>query len=130
VRDVIHDLKARGTCVFLNSHLLGEVEATCDRVVFMKLGRVVHELDMTAPSTAFEVDLRAEGASEATLAAHAEVLSRDHIRYRLRVANEETLPALSAALVRDGAKLYALTPHRRSLEATFLEVMGEDQGPG
>ncbi|MGH7682388.1 MAG: ABC transporter ATP-binding protein, partial [Candidatus Eiseniibacteriota bacterium] len=33
VRDVIHELRSGGTTVFLNSHLLGEVEATCDRVV-------------------------------------------------------------------------------------------------
>ncbi|MCE9628025.1 MAG: ABC transporter ATP-binding protein, partial [Candidatus Eisenbacteria bacterium] len=41
VRDVIKDLRAAGTSVFLNSHLLGEVEATCDRVVFVKQGRIV-----------------------------------------------------------------------------------------
>src|SRR5256885_12380668 len=46
VRDLIRELKTRGTSVFLNSHLLGEVEATCDRVVFVKQGRVIHELDM------------------------------------------------------------------------------------
>src|SRR5204863_8311938 len=44
VRDIIRELKAEGTTVFLNSHLLGEVEATCDRVVFVKAGRTVHEL--------------------------------------------------------------------------------------
>jgi ABC-2 type transport system ATP-binding protein len=44
VRDVIEDLRERGTTVFLNSHLLGEVEATCDRVVFVKNGRTIGEL--------------------------------------------------------------------------------------
>jgi ABC-2 type transport system ATP-binding protein len=44
VREIIHDLKARGTTVFLNSHLLGEVEATCDRVAFIKDGRVLQTL--------------------------------------------------------------------------------------
>src|SRR6266550_2411866 len=34
VRDVINDLRAQGTAVFLNSHLLSEVEITCDRVAF------------------------------------------------------------------------------------------------
>src|SRR6476619_1330807 len=43
VRDMIRDLKQRGVAVFLNSHLLGEVEATCDRVVFIKQGRTVKE---------------------------------------------------------------------------------------
>ena len=41
VRDIIRDLRAKGTTVFLNSHLLSEVEITCDRVAFIKHGEVV-----------------------------------------------------------------------------------------
>src|SRR5262245_50565219 len=44
VRSLIEEQRERGATVFLNSHLLGEVEATCDRVVFVKQGRVIHEL--------------------------------------------------------------------------------------
>ena len=130
VRDLIHELKAHGTSVFLNSHLLGEVEATCDRVVFVKQGRVIHELDMAAAPTGLEVELRVEGATDAVLSAHGTLLARATGIARLRVESEAALPALAAALVQSGARLYAMTPHRRSLEATFLEVMGEDQRPG
>ena len=130
VRDLIHELKAHGTSVFLNSHLLGEVEATCDRVVFVKQGRVIHELDMAAEPTGLEVELRVEGASDPVLSAHGTLLARASGMARLRVESDESLPALAAALVAAGAKLYSMTPHRRSLEATFLEVMGEDQRPG
>ena len=48
VRDVIADLRRQGTTVFLNSHLLGEVEVTCDRVAFVKQGRVVREMSLAA----------------------------------------------------------------------------------
>ncbi len=130
VRDLIRELRAHGTSVFLNSHLLGEVEATCDRVGFVKQGRVVHELDLAAQVTGFEVELRVEGAPHEVLAAHGTILERGDSRARLRVADEQALPALAAALVHSGARLYAMTPHRRSLEETFLEVMGEDQRPG
>jgi ABC-2 type transport system ATP-binding protein len=130
VRDIIKDLRATGTCVFLNSHLLGEVEATCDRVVFVKQGRIVHELDMATTPDGLEVELRVEGATYETLAAHGTVVASAQGHARLRVADEAALPALAAALVAAGAKLYAMTPHKRSLEATFLEVMGEDQRPG
>jgi len=130
VRDVIGELRAAGTCVFLNSHLLGEVEATCDRVAFMKLGRVVHELDLVAQPSGTEVELRVEGAPEALLAAHGTLLGGGPGTVRLRVAGDDVLPVLAAELVRAGARLYAMTPKRRSLEATFLEVMGADQRPG
>jgi ABC-2 type transport system ATP-binding protein len=130
VRDVIHELRAGGTSVFLNSHLLGEVEATCDRVVFLKQGRVIHELDMTAAPSGLEVELRVEDASDAVLATHGELLShRDGVAH-VRVSADDQLPRLAEALVRSGARLYAMTPHRRSLEETFLAVMGEDQRPG
>jgi ABC-2 type transport system ATP-binding protein len=41
VRDIIRDLRQKGTTVFLNSHLLSEVEITCDRVAFIKHGQVL-----------------------------------------------------------------------------------------
>jgi len=130
VRDLIRDLRARGTSVFLNSHLLGEVEATCDRVVFVKQGRVVHEMKLGSEPSGLEVELRVDGAPSDVLAAHGAILASTNGSVRLRVAQESALPALAEALVRSGAKLYAMTPHRRSLEATFLEVMGGDQRPG
>ena len=58
VRDVIRDLRLAGTTVFLNSHLLSEVEITCDRVAFVKAGRVVREMTLDARSTDFEVEVR------------------------------------------------------------------------
>ena len=52
VRDIIHDLRSQGTTVFLNSHLLSEVEITCDRVAFIKHGEVLRVSDLKALATA------------------------------------------------------------------------------
>src|ERR1017187_9160998 len=41
VRDIIKAQRARGATVLLNSHLLGEVEITCDRVAFIRDGEVL-----------------------------------------------------------------------------------------
>src|SRR6185437_17146485 len=41
VREVIREQRDRGATVFLNSHLLGEVEKSCDRVAFIREGTVV-----------------------------------------------------------------------------------------
>ena len=48
VRDIIHELRAEGTSVFLNSHLLSEIEVTCDRVAFIRHGEVVRVMEMSA----------------------------------------------------------------------------------
>ncbi len=65
VRDVIRELKARGTTVFLNSHLLSEVEVTCDRVAFVKEGRVVREMTLGAAERDLEVELRLDRVTPA-----------------------------------------------------------------
>ena len=64
VRDIIAELRADGVTVFLNSHLLGEVEATCDRVVFVKRGRVVEERRLSAPTEALDLELRVGSRSQ------------------------------------------------------------------
>jgi len=51
-------------------------------------------------------------------------------RFRLRVAGEEAFPAVARLLVERGVALYEMRLARKSLEALFLEVMGEDQRPG
>jgi ABC-2 type transport system ATP-binding protein len=136
VRDVIAELRARGTTVFLNSHLLGEVEATCDRVAFVKQGRVVHELSLAAgaPAACLDVVMRLspiEPAIEAGLARFATDIHRaGSDRVEMRAATEESIAGAVAWLVGRGVSVFAVESRRKSLEAWFVEVMGEDQRPG
>jgi ABC-2 type transport system ATP-binding protein len=133
VRDVIEELRERGTTVFLNSHLLGEVEATCDRVVFVKSGRTVHELSLKQPA-ALEVELKIDRVEPATIEGlrsfASDVKRAGGTVVHLRVASEEALPELARWLVERGVRLYGLTSRRKSLEEWFIEVMGEDRRPG
>jgi ABC-2 type transport system ATP-binding protein len=133
VRDVIDELRAKGTTVFLNSHLLGEVEATCDRVAFVKRGRIVHELVLAEAETGLDVELRVEGADAELLAGLGQFgtdVRLDDTVVRLRVGQESELPAIARWLVARNTPLYELRCLRKSLEQWFIEVMGEDQGPG
>lgn len=43
IRDILHELKAKGTTIFLNSHLLSEVEMICDRVAILNKGDLIKE---------------------------------------------------------------------------------------
>ncbi len=133
VRDIIRELKAQGTTVFLNSHLLGEVEATCDRVAFVKRGRIVHETVLAEAPIGMTVELRLGGATPETLAGLGrfgdDIVHVDGV-VRMRVTGEESLPEIARWLVTSGARLYAMHGTRKSLEQMFLEVMGEDQRPG
>ena len=140
VRDVIRELRERGTTVFLNSHILGEVEATCDRVTFVKEGRTVRDLRLGDVDGSVEVDLRVGSITEEARVAIARVgrileyggsASGDGLdRLRVALPEEDLLPQLARAVVERGVPLYEMRVARKSLEATFLEVMGEDQRPG
>src|SRR5512135_1424109 len=48
VRDIIHELREQGTSVFLNSHLLSEIEVTCERVAFIRHGEVIRTLELAS----------------------------------------------------------------------------------
>jgi ABC-2 type transport system ATP-binding protein len=133
VRDVIDELRARGASVFLNSHLLGEVEATCDRVAFVKNGLVVHEMALATSEGTLDVELRVGDPDDALLtglAAFGSGAARDGNLVRLRVTAEGALPELARWLVGRGVAVYELRCRRKTLEEWFVEVMGEDQRPG
>lgn len=133
VRDLIRDLRARGTTVFLNSHLLGEVEATCDRVAFVKQGRVIHELSLAASPVNLDVELRigpADASVVEGLGRFGTIVTYVDGVVRLRVDREESVPDMARWLIARGVDLYSLQSRRKSLEQWFLDVMGEDQRPG
>jgi ABC-2 type transport system ATP-binding protein len=133
VRDVIDELRSNGASVFLNSHLLGEVEATCDRVAFVKQGRIVHELELANAAGTLDVELRL-GAVDAALleglAAFGTGVTRDDALVRMHASSESMLPELARWLVGRGVALYELRCRRKTLEEWFVEVMGDDQRPG
>jgi ABC-2 type transport system ATP-binding protein len=134
VRDIIGELRADGVTVFLNSHLLGEVEATCDRVAFVKRGRVVEERRLTAPTEFVDVEIRVSPVGAAIL----DGLSRfgtNIVQPRpdliaLRTQTDAAVPAIVSWLVQQGVQIHAVQPRRKSLEDVFLDVMGEDERPG
>lgn len=134
VRNIIRDLRARGTTVFLNSHLLGEVELTCDRAAFIREGRVLRTLSLhDAAAGRVRVTLRVAGASNGLLASLAAFCANGGApqetspgMIELEVASEDALPQIAEHVVASGARLYALTPQRVSLEQLFLEIVGAD----
>jgi ABC-2 type transport system ATP-binding protein len=134
VRDIIYRLKQEGTTIFLNSHLLSEVEVTCDRVAFIKQGRVVQTetmADLMNQNT--EVHLRVDQVQPALLETLNKLGSQvqpNGTKISLLVDNESIVPEIATAVARHGAKLYELTPRHKSLEDIFVSIIGSDVGDG
>ena len=132
VRDILRAERDRGATVFLNSHLLGEVEITCDRVVFIKDGEVIASHDLRAQSQEeVRVVARARNVSAAALAGLAPWSASSHFeseRLIFTVRSKEVLPDVVRHLVAAGADILELTPERMPLEELFVKIMGEDRG--
>jgi ABC-2 type transport system ATP-binding protein len=132
VRDIIRDLRQQGTAVFLNSHLLSEVEITCDRVAFIKHGEVVRSSrlqDLAEGALSVEVLVKnltpdtVDGLSRWSSNVRAD---GEHLSLTLRI--ETDLPQINRYLVEHGADVYALRPQHISLEDLFIEIVGTDGG--
>jgi ABC-2 type transport system ATP-binding protein len=132
VRDILRAERDRGATVFLNSHLLSEIEVTCDEVVFIKEGEVVASRDLRA---------RAEG--EVHVVAHARNVSEQGLagltqwtgtpefaadELRFTVGSRSVLPSVMRHLVNSGADVFDFTAERIPLEELFVRIMREDPG--
>ena len=132
VRDIIHELKAEGTCVFLNSHLLSEIEVTCDRVAFIQHGEVVRIIDLVSLDQNLSlVTIRAARLTPEALTGLArwgKDIQANNGQVTMTIHNESDLPEITRYLVSQNAEVYALTPNRISLEEIFIQTVGEDGG--
>lgn len=136
VRDIIRGQRERGVTVFLNSHLLSEIEVTCDRVAFINNGEIVASRELTALESggARRIRIRAQNMTPAILEnlsayviAPIRPSSQDD-EYTLEISTEDVLPEIIRRLALSGADLYQVSPEATSLEETFLELVGEDRG--
>ncbi|HVN55213.1 MAG TPA: ABC transporter ATP-binding protein [Anaerolineaceae bacterium] len=132
VRDIIHGLRERGATVFLNSHLLSEVEITCDRVAFIKRGKVIQ---VNSLKSFMDGQLTVKVRARPLLPEVAAGLSRwgenirvDGEQVSLTVNSEEALPQINHYLLDCGAEVYTLAPQRIALEDLFIQIVGTDGG--
>jgi ABC-2 type transport system ATP-binding protein len=120
IRDLLAELNAEGTTVFLSSHLLAEVEALCSRVGVMDRGRLVLEDDLaTLRAPTGRVVLTSPDAERAVALLDGRVVRRDGDRL---VVTHPDPAGLNAMLVGAGVRVAGLNPQHRSLEDVVLEV--------
>jgi ABC-2 type transport system ATP-binding protein len=132
IRDLLKAEAAKGRAILLNSHLLSEIELTCDRVAVLRNGCVaamgtIDELTkreekssskgyrlMAAPLTEeLLAEFHEKGASPERVNGHVRLLARD----------AEHLNALIDAARARGALLTELTPEKSTLEDVFVDLV-------
>ena len=128
IRDVILRLKSEGKTVFMNTHILSDVETICDRVAIIVAGRIryegriedfLHEDDLMSDVVLSYLPPELGDVLEADFGARVRgVGGRVELRVREKQVSEVLRRSLEA-----GAEVVSVTPHRMSLEKIFLEAV-------
>ncbi len=133
IRDLLRQEAGRGRAILVNSHLLSEIEQTCDRVAVLRSGRVAAQgtvAELTAQASRYRMAvsplddalvavLRETGASVTRVNGHLELSARD-------------LSQLNAVVDRvraAGSLLSELSPLRASLEDVFVDLVRPADAP-
>ncbi len=128
MRELIKNLRSQSKTVFLNSHLLSEVEMTCDYVAFIKDGIILDQGRLSNFTGGKQVvSLRYTGSPrilESIRAVSREVSSDDAL-VQVTVASKDLIPVLASIVVQNGGSLYEMTASGFSLEDVLMNIMGE-----
>ena len=127
IRDLLRDEAKRGTSILLNSHLLSEIELTCDRVAVLRNGRVAVQgliSDLTKKSEQYKmVAAPIDDSLLAAFRATGAGVERINGHVVLSVENVQHLNALVDRLRAGGGMLTELSPVRSTLEDVFVDLV-------
>jgi len=127
VRAIIRRAREAGTTVFLNSHLLTEVERVCDRVAIVDRGRVLADGRLDDLLGASAVRIRATALPTAALAPlgrFGRVAMSDDGWLTISGIETGEIPDAVAAIVAGGGRVEAVDPGRATLEDRYFELIG------
>ena len=131
IRDLIKELKGSHT-VILSTHILPEVQASCDKVIIIHEGKIVAQesiADISKMNKGFillSVKTRRPELIDARLAKipgvqEVEVINSQH--YKIKLAeNEELIDSVAGEVIASGAGLVELSPTHANLEEVFLKL--------
>ncbi|MBT5409081.1 MAG: ABC transporter ATP-binding protein, partial [Phycisphaerae bacterium] len=129
IRDLLAELRQEGRAVFLNSHLLSELEMVCDRVAIMVKGEVTMQgtIDsLTKDSKRYEIELK---GSMPTWAKEACDTVQDNTMI-VRSDDAEAIQPLLDRLRAEQTTIISVQPVRETLEDLFMRAVDNTDSPG
>jgi ABC-2 type transport system ATP-binding protein len=128
VREILRTLRDRGATVFLNSHLLTEVEQVCDRIAIVNAGQVVAQgpiAEILGSEHAVRVRARANGATLESVLAPFGHIAYEPSALLVRSVAHDRIPQMVSALIAAHADVFAVEPVTATLEERFLQLTQE-----
>ncbi|HLT24055.1 MAG TPA: ABC transporter ATP-binding protein [Ignavibacteria bacterium] len=131
IRDVLLHYKSRGKTIFINSHLLSEVELICDRVAILNKGELIRqgtidEITNTGNNYKFITSDLSDELSNSLLMQYKAAL-RGKTEFMYSTESVEELNKLIDLLRSKGILIHNISLERNSLENMFINLVGEEQ---
>jgi ABC-2 type transport system ATP-binding protein len=137
MRTLLLGLKAQGTTIFINSHLLQEVELVCDRVAILDRGKLLHEGPIAALTERADADVRIVVAADehlvrqafvGTAAAEIRASGPAQCDVLLKTGEQAAVDAAVDRLRQSGISLISMSRGRQTLESAFLAILERSRG--
>ena len=128
IRDILVELKSRQKTIFLNSHLLSEVELITDRVGILNKGKLLREgtvKELTEKKE--EYKLVVENTSDIKLD-NVTLVKQSDGSYLLKVTNINELNMIIDNIRSQGILLKEIVPFKSTLEEMFISLISESEG--
>jgi ABC-2 type transport system ATP-binding protein len=127
VREIMLHLKRQGKTIFLNSHLLSEVEMVCDSIAIINKGSIIKQGkmdDILESSITIEIaagNINEKIRDELLKIDGTAVFTNDSIR--MKVVGNEQINKAASIIINNGGRLYELKNHRENLESVFINLI-------
>ena len=127
IRDVLKTLRDRGKSIFLNSHLLSEVERTSDETAILKDGKLLQKgsiEDFTSIKEQYQLKLQDGKSSINDICSKMEIpISAEQDLFTVSVKDDSQLNSLIDKLREGGTIIQGIIPRKISLEEFFIELI-------
>ncbi len=130
IRELIAELREKGTTVFMSSHILSDIEALCDKVAILRSGKLVAtgNLDdlLTKSGEVQEFEINIKGVSAEVLEANISNIAGATITAKpnganIHIENENDIEKIIQITKTAGGNLVSVQPTRQSLEELFVK---------
>ncbi len=131
LRDLLQQLRGRGTSVVISSHRLGELERLTNDYIFMHRGRIVRFGNELAASQAGQLRVGVVSSGEAvaqTALLASRVVNVTDTELMIAIGDADEVPDIVSDLVTNGARITGVVLKRENIEDLFLRLCGEGNG--
>ncbi|MBI4472369.1 MAG: ABC transporter ATP-binding protein [Acidobacteria bacterium] len=126
VRKICRELADQGKTIFINSHILAEIELICDRIALMKSGRIIEQgtvSELTSTEGGYELVVPVAEGLSAWLREKALTFAAMDGHFHVSVPDRRSANELIDVLRNRNMEVESLTVKRRTLENVFIERM-------